>query len=548
MISPILSKTGHPKKRRRLRIVIPAYPAVNIYTAVARKMTALGPVCVASSVNEVEGWDAEVIDENNYLRRAPRDASGRPDHVALQRARPADVVGFYGGLTSTVPRLYELARLYKRLGAITVAGGQHFVAENVDEALRSGVDFVATGEGERVIKDLLALIDGRKPRSDLRGVAFLEEGRAVRTPDIAPLEEFDDLPIPDFSLVRFARIKIYPVGRVRGCGMNCEFCTVKGRPRYASPERLVEQIAMLYETHGARKFFVVDDLFGQDRAETLRLCTMLADYQRRIGKRFRITVQIRLDKGRDAELLAAMQAAGVFQVAVGFESPIAEELRAMNKRLRPEEMIELTRRFRRAGFRVHGMFIFGYPMGEGTTFRMAADERARRFRRFIRKASVDTVQVLLPVPLPGTELRARLERQGRVFPLDCIGWEYYDGNFPLFVPDAPLAADEMQRAIHHIMGRSYRLNQMFSIGLHTMTFPAFLFHFHNLRAAWRSWSRKWWNHVFRFGGWLTLRRWHAEFRRSGFAEKLMRARQTLAAVRGGREPLAAGHPPHGEKL
>src|SRR4030043_1942270 len=103
---------GKSRKRRRLRIIIPAYPAFNIYSRIARVTTALGPVSVATAVHEVEGWDVEVIDENNYQKAAPRNASGLPDHGELQRLRPADVVGFYGGLTSTIPRLYELARYY----------------------------------------------------------------------------------------------------------------------------------------------------------------------------------------------------------------------------------------------------------------------------------------------------------------------------------------------------------------------------------------------------------------------------------------------------
>ena len=59
-------------------------------------------------------------------------------------------------------------------------------------------------------------------REDIRGVAYLEDDKVVRTPDAELLTDFDKLPIPDFSVVRFAKIRIYPVGRVRGCGMNCE--------------------------------------------------------------------------------------------------------------------------------------------------------------------------------------------------------------------------------------------------------------------------------------------------------------------------------------
>jgi radical SAM superfamily enzyme YgiQ (UPF0313 family) len=499
-------------------------------------MTALGPVCVATSANKVEGWDAEVIDENNYRRgRPPRDAYGRPDHVALQQARPADVVGLYGGLSSTVPRLYELAKLYKSLGVTTIAGGQHFVGDNIAEALHSGVDFLVIGEGELTIKDILTCLEGKVDKAEVQGIAYLENGEVVCTPAREHIMDFDALPMPDFGLVRYAKIATYPVGRVRGCGMNCEFCTVKGRPRYASADRLAEQFALLFETRGATRFFIVDDLFGQDREETLRLCGMLRDLQRRVGKTFSISVQIRLDRATDAELLEAMREAGVFTVAIGFESPIPEELKAMNKRLKPEDMIALARLYRRAGFFVHGMFIFAYPMEEGAAFRMGAKERVKHFRKFIRRAHVDTVQVHLPVPLPGTELTRRLEQQNRIYSRDDVGWEYYDGNFPLFEPDPPLTAEEMHASVRRIMGRFYRFRYLFAIGLHTISLPALALSLHRFREGWQGWLRRWWSNVFRFSGWLIMRRWVAEFNKGGFTRKLAQAKKAHAAGSGGDE-------------
>jgi radical SAM superfamily enzyme YgiQ (UPF0313 family) len=519
---------GQGRKRRRLRIVIPAYPAFNIYSGVARVTTALGPVCVATSVREMEGWDVEVIDENNYRRAAPRDDSGLPDHVALQKLRKADAVGFYGGLSSTIPRLYDLAQFYRKQGVPTIAGGQHFVEENIAEALRNGIDVVVIGEGEETIKELLHAFEGKRPRNDIAGIAYLDHDQLVETKERDPLADFDRLPIPDFSLVRYAKVTIYPVGRVRGCGMDCEFCTVKGKARFATPERLTEQIASLFETRGAKRFFIVDDLFGQDRLETLRLCQLLRDYQRTIHKRFKITVQIRLDKAKDAELLRIMREAGINQVAIGFETPIGEELKAMDKRLKPEEMISLSRLYYQAGFWVHGMFIFGYPIAEGVSFRMTARERVRHFRRFIKRARVSTVQILLPVPLPGTSLTHRLRQQNRIYSKDYLGWEYYDGNFPLFVPDEPMTPEEMQTSIHLIMGRFYRFKHMFHIGLNILSFPLLFFYLHNLREGWRKWYRTWENNVTRFGGWLIIRRWSAQFKKGDFSSKLGEAKKLLA--------------------
>jgi len=515
------------KKRYRLRIVIPAFPAFNVYSYLAQRTTALGPVCVASAVNEMDKWDAEVIDENNLRRYGPLDDSGGADHEFLQDLRPADIAGFYGGLTSTVPRLYKLARFYKDKGVTTIAGGQHFNWDNIAEALNSGIDYVVIGEGEETIKELLSALEGNMDTGHVKGIAYKDGGNIIRTPAREPIIDFDKLPLPDFSLVRYAKIKLYPVERIRGCGMDCEFCTVKGRPRYAFPERLLERISLLLETRDARHFFVVDDLFGQQREEAIRFCNILRDYQKNTGRRLDLTVQIRLDKAKDSELLSAMRQAGINTVAIGFESPIEEELKAMNKHLKPEEMLSQARIFHKFGFLVHGMFIFGYPMKEGVNFRMAAKERVKRIKRFIRKARIDTIQVLLPVPLPGTELRQRLEKQKRVYSLQDVGWEYYDGNFPLFEPDEPMSAEEMQASIRHIMGKFYQLKSMFMIGMHIFFFPGMIFFLHDIKAGWKKWYRPWRNHLVRFGGWLTIIGWTREFKKDKFSEKLQEAKRHL---------------------
>jgi radical SAM superfamily enzyme YgiQ (UPF0313 family) len=494
-------------------------------------MTALGAVCVATAANDMPGWDSEVIDENNY-RRGPMDESGRPDHTALQQARPADVVGLYGGLTSTIPRLFEIARLYKTLGVRTIAGGQHFVEDNIEEALCNGIDIVVVGEGDKTIGELLSHFGEGGDLADVRGIAYLEDGKLVRTPEREPITDFDELPIPDFSVLRYTRMKYYPVSGIRGCGMNCEFCTVKGKPRFASPERMMEQFASIFDKWGGKVFFVVDDLFGQNRSETLRLCRMLRDYQRQAGTRFSITVQIRLDKAKDDELLRAMREAGINILAIGFESPIAEELDAMNKRLNPQEMIDLTQLYHRAGFRIHGMFIFGYPAPESRPFRMSAEERVRHFRRFIKKARLDTVQVLLPGPLPGTELTRRLQEADRIYPTECVGLEYYDGNFPLFEPDEPLTPENMLASVRKIMGHFYSSRHLFSVGLNILSFPAIAFYLHRIKSGWRRWHRKWTGNLYRAGGWLLLKKWSAAFRNDGFLDKLAEARRNCVPGRG----------------
>ncbi len=508
------------QKRYRLRIVIPAYPAFNIYSGIANKTTALGPVCIATVVNKLERWDVEVIDENNLRLHGPRDAVGGANHELLQKIRPADVVGLYGGLTSTVPRLYEMARWYKQKGVTVVAGGQHFVDGNIDEALDAGIDYVVIGEGELTTRELMKTLEEGEDVSRVEGIAYRERGQTRITGSRELITDFNSLPQPDFSLVRYAKIKLYPVGRIRGCGMDCEFCSVKGEPRCASPERLIEHIAHLLETRDARHFFIVDDLFGQFRDDTIRFCRLLREYQQRVHTRLDITVQIRLDKAKDKELLLAMRQAGINTVAIGFESPIQEELEAMQKHIHPVEMIALARTYHRFGFLVHGMFIFGYPVKGDQTLTLSLRERVKRYKFFIRKARIDTIQVLLPVPLPGTELRNRLEKDKRIYAKEFIGWEYYDGNFPIFEPDGQISARQLQNALCGIMSWFYEFRYVFMISIQAFSLTSLVFFLYNIKAGWRIWYRSWRNSLARFGGWVIMKWWVAQLKKSSYFERL----------------------------
>ncbi len=524
-------------------MVIPAFPAFNIYSTAAKKTTALGPVCVATTVSEMGGWDVEVIDENNMRLYGPKDEEGGADHKLLQEIRPADIVGLYGGLTSTIPRLYRVARFYKDQGVTTIAGGHHFTPETVEEALSSGVDYVVFGEGEETIKELIRALEKGTEIRGIQGVVYRDQGQIVFNPPREPMATFDHLPMPNFSLVRYARIKIFPLERIRGCGMNCEFCAVKGRPRCAPAERQMENVRLLVETYGAKKFFIVDDLFGQQREETLKFCRLLKEYRKKIRKKLWFMVQIRLDKAKDPELLALMYEAGVRVVAIGYETPIKEELLAMNKCIIPEEMVALTRVYHHYGFLVHGMFIFGYPSKEGEKFYMTAQERMKRFKAFIKKAKLDTIQVLLPIPMPGTRLRERLQEQGRVYPLQDVGWEYYDGNFPLLEPDAPLTAQENQKAIKKIMGMIYQFKNILLAILNIVSLPSLVFFLHDLKLGWRGWFHSWRNNLMRFGGWITVRKWTRQFKKDDFLDRLKRAQDSIHS-----KPASVGNVPAAETV
>ncbi len=490
-----------------VRFIIPVFPELNIFTRQAKKITALGLVMVATVANKLWGWRIEIIDENNY--RGPRNSQDLPDHLTLQRESPAAIVGFYCGLTSTIERVWNLAEFYHREGVATIAGGWH-AHYCPEETLENNIDVVVHGDGEIVIQRTIEALKEKNSLKDIPGISFMENGQIkTNSPEMPEVPNLNDLPYPDFGLLRYAKIKIYPIGRIRGCSMNCEFCSVKGKPRWATANYFFNLVKWLRETRKARHFFIVDDRLEEDLDGTIEFFRMISE---KYGNRLVFTVQMRLGAAKNIKLLEVMKEAGVRTVCIGYESPIDEDLIAMRKGYLVSHMLEWTKILRRY-FPIHGMFIVGYPLKEKTK-QISSKEIVKRFKKFIRKASLDTVQILLPVPIVGTDLRKRLEKEERIFPLELVSWSKYDGNYPCFAPDN-MTLREFQEIPVKLMDRFYNPLSFFRIPLRTISFPVDYF----IR-GWKSWYRDWSRDVIKYGGHLLLQRWQKKQKGNKFTEKL----------------------------
>jgi len=308
--------------------------------------------------------------------------------------------------------------------------------------------------------------------------------------------------------LKYVKMKIYPIGRIRGCSMNCEFCSVKGKPRWAEGRYLFNVVKWLVETRRACHFFIVDDRLEEDLEGTLDFFRMISD---KYGSRLCFTVQTRLETAKNTKLLEVMKKAGVRYVFIGYESPIDEDLKVMRKGYSSSNMLEWTKVLRRY-FWVHGMFIFGYP-SENKASSLTAKEKFEQFRKFICQASLDTIQILLPIPLVGTVLRERLKKAGKIFPLELVPWSKYDGAYPCFRPD-DTSARELQEAAIKLMKRVYNPWSLVRILLRIVSFPIYL-----LR-GWRNWYRGWYRDVIKYGGHLLIQRWRKRQKKDKFMERL----------------------------
>lgn len=498
------------EKRYLFRLIVPSL-SHNIFDRVIKKTIALGPVMVATAADKLIDWDVEIIHELGCRKWISRDKEGDIDHSLLQKERPADVVGFYCAISNTMPRVWKVAEFYKSKRVFTIAGGKHAHYEPF-ESLQKFIDIVFHGDGEKTIKQILTSFQKEKSFSKIAGISFLKDGKLVTNPQGPMLKGQDsfleNLPYSNFGLIRDCKIQEYPIGRIRGCGMNCEFCSVKEKARWCSSKKLFETVQYLVETRNAKHFFLVDDRIEEDKEGSVQFFELIKE---KYGKRLQFTVQIRLEAAKDIKFLALMREAGVRGVCIGYESPINEELKMMRKGYSSNDMVKWTEIYHSFGFFIHGMFIFGYP---GIKTSLSAKERMNGLKTFIKQAKLDTIQVLKPIPIVGSELRVRLEKEGKLLPQEIVPWEKYDGNHACFLPE-DMSVEELQKYPTKIMKWFYHSRSLWRIGLRTIMMP-----FDYLLRGWDLWYCGWRNDIVRFVGSRIYKKWKQRNNESVFVAQI----------------------------
>lgn len=460
------SKEAQAMTDSLFRLITPRFPAFNEYARTARSTTALGPILTATAAAQTPGWTIEVIDENN-LRRLPHELRSK-NFINHQALEPASIVGLCVDWSVTAPRAFELAGIYNRLGALTIAGGHH-VRCLPEEALRNGVDIVVLGEGETTMAEILkAYAEFRRVilergannqnydftalltdcLSLIPGIAFIDSaGKTIINQPIKKPRDCRPKIQPDFNLLRYAKVDVYPLQWRRGCPFNCEFCVAKKKLESAKPQELLDTVKHYAENFGATDFFVVDDYFGGRDTPTKQALQLLINYRQQLGRKLSFSIHIQLSDCVDKELLELLWRAEVKTVRFVYRPPIKQELESGQSYSWLNNAVYYTKLWRRAGFKVHGLFMFAYPYptaksengeevvvltdnyGNYTCPKVPLADQERQTKKFIRRLGLDELSISLAVPVPGTELRQQLEQAGRLLDLP---WHYYDGGHPLY--------------------------------------------------------------------------------------------------------------------
>ena len=261
----------------------------------------------------------------------------------LDEAR-ADVV-CVSAITATYPDALEVARAAKARGATTVMGGVHPAFMWRDVLADGGVDYVATGEGEQTLVELLGCLQAKGDPSKVAGVAFLKDGAACRTPPRPRLASLDGLPMA-FDLLDWSPYTYFvkpgsrlgAVSSSRGCTYTCGFCSQtqfwEKSWRGRAPECVAAEIADLRRRFGVDVVLLTDEYPTSDRARWEAFLDRMIELDLGVDLLMETRVP---DIVRDRDILPKYVRAGIVHVYVGIEATDQATLNLVGKETTVDE-------------------------------------------------------------------------------------------------------------------------------------------------------------------------------------------------------------------
>lgn len=224
--------------------------------------------------------------------------------------------------------------------------------------IRALGDLYISGHGEHALAGLITALKGGVEPGRIPGVSAAPEG-GLKMEGSLRYEGIPRTLPPDWTATS-SGCRWYPVEASRGCRFNCAYCIFPGRGGqvFRDPGEVVREMRLLNESRGIRKFDFLDSSLTSDAGFVLDLCAALRK------EKFRAAWKCwaRPDAfDRTPELAAEMAAAGCRRVFLGVES-IHEDI--LSKMRRPMTRVTIERgldRVFKAGIRVNGLFVIGFP-------------------------------------------------------------------------------------------------------------------------------------------------------------------------------------------
>lgn len=319
----------------------------------------------------------------------PLDFSEESIADAAMKIEEADVYGFTATSLDYYTQVKLMNKIRERFPRSTyILGGPHASVMSED-VLCDGFDSAFIGETEDTI---LQFIDDWKTM----------QVRSVYRPE--KKVDLNSLPRPDRDAFPWVGGNVLTKGKKdsvnlmasRGCPYNCTFCaseTIWHRNlRWRTVEDVVEEIKECIDKYGIKVYRFSDDNMASNRRWAERFCELVKP----LGIQWRLSV--RVDR-IDPPLLKLMSEAGCAELGLGCESFDPNVLKALNKKIRPEQSVQAIQWCHEAGIGARLLMMISTP---GETYKKTVQDNFTALESVRGKFAYLSFKIFMP--LPGTAI------------------------------------------------------------------------------------------------------------------------------------------------
>lgn len=344
-----------------------------------------------------------------------------------------------------------------------VIGGNH-ATDLCDLVLKSPYfDFIVLGEGEMTFFELCrAILDG-KDVSGVNGLAYRENGEVIKTEPRDFIQNLDDLPMLDYSLIDLKkylknaespyvmRPPVMGISSSRGCPGRCVYCTVKAvwghRWRAKSAKRTVDEIEALNKDYGIREFSFLDDSASVNKVRWNEVCDEII--KRGLDIRWSTPNGIAhwtLDK----DILLKMKKAGCYRITFGIESGDIEVRKFVGKPYPLSQARELLQYANRIGMWTICTHIIGFPY--------ETREQINNTIEFAKKSDTDFAAFYPLSPMPTSNVYQYFKKENllnfdAIFGAEELDVEKYEDMYKMLneggAPTVNFKPQELKKIIAH---------------------------------------------------------------------------------------------------
>lgn len=397
----------------RILLILPADKTYS-HNGVFRRSISYAPLTLTTLA-------ALVPDDMHAIIDIVDEGVQKPDYDRKQY----DIVGITC-VASSSARAYALCQYWRSKGAFVVLGGVHPTLMP-DEA-STHADCVVSGLAENTWPLLLRDFVNGKTKRYYRHLPIGQVSCPTPRRDLQPSHLY--LPVPT-------------VIANRSCLNHCEFCSIHGFFDRNSVTRPIEEVIDEIRSLRCKRFILLDPCPDSAR-----------DYAKEF---FEALIPLKVKWAglstvglvRDKELFDLVVRSGCQGLLMGFESLTQSNVTTSHKPFnKVRDYREVVRALHQKGISVLGCFVLGF---DGDT-----SESLAEMATMVEELEVDLPRYSVLTPFPGTELFARLEKEGRILTRD---WSLYDTEHVVFQA-AMMHPVVLQQALSDVWKQSYSIGKI----------------------------------------------------------------------------------------